>query len=1083
VGPRLLNAFSPDGEGLALHFSEPVDPASAGVAANYMVTGNDASQIGVVGARVDGDWVHLTLDPGAHINNEVTYTCRASNLQDVCGNALDNAARESRLSRSVYLAIIWHQHQPSYIDPANDKLLGPWVRKHVTKDYYDMASVLERFPDVHMSINLTPVLLMQLDMYLERLGPYVDVAANTIDVERFLAEQQGHTDAWIDMLLTPTPDGSASLTQIERDLFYKGAWCTVSTSSQIMHYFPEYEELRDANRALYSQEQLRALKVFFELAWFDPDFLNGRVDFPEDPDHPVGNFIDLSDVVRKDEEGRFWLREPASEELAQRMVVENYKATKAVLPIHRRLRYSPSTKQGQIEILTTPFYHPILPLIYDTDLAAQQMDMENGYDRLPTQRFSYPEDAHAQVAKAVNYYERLFGEPPRGMWPGEGSVAEEVVAAFVDNGVDFIATGQDVLRAAKPNGAAYYPYRIDVDRVEGDGGSSDDEMLILFRDNELSDRIGFHYQSMSGEDAARDFIGSVLSQAPRFGARDRMVVVILDGENAWESYREHDGKRFFDALYRELQRSQEMGEIITVTPSEYIDGNPARAVPAHPIHDQEEIEGLPAGSWIFGNFATWIGEPEENLCWDALTDARAMLEASGVPRPNPMADPPSIDADPLVLAAWQAWEEMYAAEGSDGFWWFGGDQNTPGNDDTPFDLAFRFHVVGMYESMNLARALMGMGEMAWSEPPPCVQKPPELLRGPFEDPPAIDGRYSPNETEWTAVGGLFNDDDSGAIFNPNDIIRRVHFGYDDDALYVAVQTKLDDLPAHAGNNMQIGVYTSQKHITDRETGRFEEDPANSVSFDGANIEFSGAGAARSAVVDFAGAEPRLVFSEADGRGGWSPIGGHTVELGGPVRGNNLLEFRLPYGDLGTAGQDDPMEFVVVAHAGGEAVDAAPNLGTQIVFEDPTKLVYVTFEVDVSGDRFALDRFSEIAHQPQPRGRGIVYIVGNHPTLGNWVPNTVSLRNDGEGGDREADDGFWTGTFPIARGNQIEYKYLIATPTDEESWRGEEYPISYRGFDVSQDPDCRRMLLRDVFTDRPRQDGQTSDLTEITCPQD
>jgi hypothetical protein len=229
-------------------------------------------------------------------------------------------------------------------------------------------------------------------------------------------------------------------------------------------------------------------------------------------------------------------------------------------------------------------------------------------------------------------------------------------------------------------------------------------MALVFRDTELSDRIGFKYQSYDGEVAAEDFVRSLLALAPASTDPDMMLTVILDGENAWEWYRyDTDGKQFLNALYRKLSRLHEDRRIVTVTTTEYIDGNPSRGVPAHPVAGLPAMEWLWPGSWINGNFDTWIGEAEENRAWEYVLKARADLGASGLAAPDPGARIPA--AGTRSYYAHMAWEAMYAAEGSDWFWWYGSDQQAPGGDD-PFDTAFRLHLENVYRFARRAGARM-----------------------------------------------------------------------------------------------------------------------------------------------------------------------------------------------------------------------------------------------------------------------------------------------------------------------------------------------------------------------------------------
>ncbi|RPJ45260.1 MAG: hypothetical protein EHM19_05605, partial [Candidatus Latescibacterota bacterium] len=455
---------------------------------------------------------------------------------------------------------------------------------------------------------------------------------------------------------------------------FQDAWNAFGVSDVAIRRFPEYEALKKKGGG-YTLDEKRAIKSWFYLAWFDPDFLRGPVALPE------GWVVDLSDLVTEDKEGVFRLRAPLTEETANRLVAETYKVLASIVPIHRKLLYDPSARTGQIEVLTTPYYHPILPLIYDTDVARV---CQPG-DALP-QRFSYPEDAKAQVAKAVRFYEELFGARPRGMWPGEGSVSEAIVPLLAESGIRWMATADRVLERSSPGGLPLWrPYRVEVEEAGRTG-----KLAVVFRETALSDRIGFRYQRLFGEEAADDFIREALRYAPDPGGEDRLLTVILDGENAWEWYvRDNDAKDFLNALYRKLSKLYDERKIVTVTVSEYIEGNPARSVPSHPISGMLELERLWPGSWIDGTFSTWIGEQDENDAWNRLRHTREILAGAGGEAPDPSLPLPAPGEPGHALA--MAWEELYAAEGSDWFWWYGSDQNAPGGDE-PFDRAFLAHL-------------------------------------------------------------------------------------------------------------------------------------------------------------------------------------------------------------------------------------------------------------------------------------------------------------------------------------------------------------------------------------------------------
>ncbi len=1077
-GPWVLGAFSPDGETVSVRFDENIDPGTGGDVANYSITGSDMSQVDIASVETYKEFALLTLADPAQIAPGFTYTVLVQLVEDLHGNVVDQAHNKDTIKRSVYLTIVWHQHQPLYLDPVKDELTGPWVRKHATKDYYDMASVLEPYPDVHVNMNITPVMMNQLiPFYVDRLGPYVDTANDTVDEEAFLAQWKGHTDPWIDLLLedTPTPEDA---TEKQLGLLYQDPWACVSTSDQIMMHFPQYVELREKNPKLLTQEDFLRLKILFEIAWMDPDFLDGAVDMPD------GTVVDITDILEKssgtDKDGDhmdIYTVTEFSEELANRLVAVEYKIMANIVGIHKKLMYDPDTKEGQIEITTTPFYHPILPLIYNTDLAYAGQP----WDNLPSPAYAYEEDAYAHVLKAMAYHEDLWGIPARGMWCGEGSVAEDIVHILVDAGLQWTATDQAVMEKSTAVGGnsagPYVPYKIDSDKSEGNAGSTDDEMVIIFRDTALSNKVGFTFQMLKGEVAAAEFMKDVRSHAPNFGGKDRLVVVVLDGENAWESYQKDlDGKAFFYALYEGLSESFQLGEIVTVTMAEYIDGNQDRGIPAHPISEQKELEPLFPGSWIDGSFSIWIGEGEENQGWEYLTETRQVLQLSGLSQPNPTSAEPE-DKGSVEWFTWKAFDEIYAAEGSDWFWWYGADMTSPSNDDTPFDKAFRTHLVGMYTFMNEALILQGKDPFDVPEFAPIVQKKPQAMEGPFTTPPTLDGTWTPNEGEWDEDGGFMYDNDSGGTMaGPDDDIAQVYFGYKGEDFYLALLFN-ENLTAKLSTPYDVCIYTNHKHILNPDTGDYEQNDVNMETRQGLPIQFSGAGAAWEIRVDFSGGSANLELGKADGNGGWQVVA-NDIEMAGPVAGGKLLEFKIPFSSLEME-FGDPLEIFIVAAEADNAIDTSPYVGSKVIFEDVTTMVYVTFEVDVSGTLLPIDAYVDIQTPPPPAGNGIIYISGDQDQLAQWIPNKIPLVDNGEAPDEVAGDMKWTGTFGFAPGTMIHYKYTCGLPKDEASWYGtEEFPLTERAIDVTQDPTFHKMVIHDIFADRPNPSGTTAPNTEI-----
>lgn len=399
------------------------------------------------------------------------------------------------VSPKIHLALLWHMHQPLYRDLSCTDLKGaypvPWVRLHALRDYYSMAALVREFPEVHLTINLVPALLWQIEDYLER----------------------GATDMALELTLKPAETLSADERETLLSTFFAADWHHQIYPHLRYHALFEQRARGDS----FTVQDLRDLQMWANLAWFGLEFRSAEVVLPD------GSSVSVKRLVDKGE--GFTDAEIAT------MVVEQYKILRNLLPLYCRLQES-----GQIEVATTPFYHPILPLLWDTDLAT--LDKEDA--QLP-ERFAWPEDAEAQVRLAIDYYLKCFGRPPRGMWPAEGAVSQAVVPLFARHDLQWIASDQGVLARS---GRWGYPVD-DPDvlcqayRVEDEAGQG--AVNIFFRATAPSDAVSFQYAGHLDEQmAAQEFVARIKT---RFAAHvadpaNRILSVILDGENAWGAYRE-----------------------------------------------------------------------------------------------------------------------------------------------------------------------------------------------------------------------------------------------------------------------------------------------------------------------------------------------------------------------------------------------------------------------------------------------------------------------------------------------------------------------------------------------------------------
>lgn len=735
---------------------------------------------------------------------------------------------------------------------------------------------------------------------------------------------------------------------------------------------------------------------------------------------------------------------------------------------HARLAYDAATKQGQIEVMTTPFDHPILPLITDTDLAKIALPSV----QLPSHRFQQPEDARQHVLRAQVLYQRLFGRAVTGMWPAEGSVSEAVVPLFSSLGVRWIASDRRVLERSTPaDQPIYTPYRVDPDTTAGGGSGA---LAIVFRDTELSDKLGFYYQGGTPVENVADLRKSLLRHAPRYGS-DRLLTVILDGENAWEHYRlDHDAKGFLRGMYTALVEEQQLGRLETVTVSEYLDGNPARGVTAHPIATLPELEPLFSGSWIGASYATWIGEEEENTAWDYLAQVRedlASFEQMGLSRPDPSAAEPAQGTNAWHAA--RAWTSMYAAEGSDWFWWYGSDQTADGGDD-PFDRIF----LALLRNVYVEAAATGLPVVVPDFPPILrLCRPPA---GPMTAQPTIDGAFTPDggdpeqPNEWTQAGaGVCLDVDSGARPNPDDDLAVYHHGLRPDAVLLALRFREDLGPK---SDYQVRLYFSQKHLASTDPLMIEQDPKLDHTRLGTPLAFGAGGAAREVTIDLSGAATASV-AEVD-RTVWGPPG--AAPMIEARAGERVVEVRIPNPAIHFQA-DDPLEMVITVVEGGREIDRAPASGTVVLASDRSQLVEVTLVVDVTGARLAIDAVKAIDDPPPPRGTGEVFIVGNQAEIGNWTPNSVAMSDDGETlGDKTAHDNLWTFRLLVPPGTDLQYKYTIGHAG--QGWGPtEEYPLTNRGLVVKDLDGNRKLELHDVFADRPDPSGSIPEMTEIADP--
>jgi alpha-amylase/alpha-mannosidase (GH57 family) len=529
----------------------------------------------------------------------------------------------------INLMILWHMHQPQYRDPLTGTSVLPWTYLHAIKDYVDMAAHLEANPAARAVVNFTPVLLEQLEDLSQR-------------VQQHLRDGKALPDPVLAALgNTGLPSAPA-----ERRALLQA--CLRAHKVNLIQRYPDYQRLADLALALDTPESasyvndqyLRDLAVWYHLAWLGETVKrsDARVAALMARGHDFGI------------EHARGLLELIGELLA------------GVLPRYRRLM-----ERGQIELSASPYSHPILPLLIDFQAARESVP-----DAPLPHVLRYPggvERASWQLEEGRAVFDRVFGVVPQGCWPSEGAISAAALALLEQHGVRWAASSESVLRGCLEEPGASLPATEDspVTHLYRQPGRS---LNLLFRHDELSDLIGFTYSKWHGDDAVRHFVEQLEHLAQRENAAgSRLVLIALDGENAWDYY-PFNGYYFLQGLYKALA---EHPLLELTTPGEFLNLKPIAT----------ELPRVIAGSWVHGTLSTWIGDGDKNRGWDLLVEAKQAFDrslAAGV-----------LSAD----GRRQAERQLALCESSDWFWWFG-DYN-PYEAVREFDALFRHQLTCLYQ--------------------------------------------------------------------------------------------------------------------------------------------------------------------------------------------------------------------------------------------------------------------------------------------------------------------------------------------------------------------------------------------------
>jgi alpha-amylase/alpha-mannosidase (GH57 family) len=521
-------------------------------------------------------------------------------------------------------------HQPQYCDLISGTYQLPWSYLHATKDYIDMAAHLEAVPEARAVVNFAPILLEQLSDYAGQING-------------FLSENKAIRDPLLAALASYVLPGSKDQ---RMDLV---SACLRANKLRSIKRFEHYQRLAEMagwfhdhpSGMLYIGDQfITDLLVWYHLAW-------------------------MGETVRR------------NNKLIQQLME---KGTGFTLHDRRELlkligellssvidRYRGLAEHGQVELAMSPYAHPIMPLLLDLDTAREAMPAVE----MPCLT-AYPggeERVRWHIKEGIATFEQFFGKRPHGCWPSEGGVSAAALAELEAFGFSWAASGESVFRHSQSlednhlvsKSSLYQGFRID-----------DGDLACFFRDDGLSDLIGFTYSDWHADDAVANLIEHLENIAASTRDMDNpLVSIILDGENAWEHFPEN-GYYFLNTLYQRLAAHP---DIRMTTFSNYLKGS----------HKLPRIKQLVSGSWVYGTFSTWIGDKDKNRGWEMLADAKNVFDAT--------VQENRLSSEQLLAAQHQ----LSICEGSDWFWWFG-DYNSA-DTVSDFERIFRMHLSNLYNML------------------------------------------------------------------------------------------------------------------------------------------------------------------------------------------------------------------------------------------------------------------------------------------------------------------------------------------------------------------------------------------------
>ena len=595
-------------------------------------------------------------------------------------------------TKKLSIAFYWHMHQPVYqLTPTGDFLM-PWVRLHAVKDYLDMVTYADKFKNLKLNFNLVPVLLDSL----------IDYGENGIH------------DIHSRLTVKPVEDLTSDDKEFIINNFFDANYHSlILPNKEYDKLYQKYQSLGGDDINIFSNQEYSDLMALFNLVWIDSAH---KKSYPE-----------LVKLLNKKK--NYTLEDRIKIIEIQRDIIRK------IIPTYKKF-----IENGKIEVSTSPYYHPILPIL--ADFEAVQKASQN----LP-EKMDFEQDAQIQIETALDRIEELLGKRPQGIWPSEHCISPKVTELFKNSGVKWTISDEGILAdsidfefARDFKGYIEDPYHL-LKTYDYNGIS------LIFRDSFIPNLIGFEYPNYPSEDVANDLYERIkIEQSKLLSSPDdnHLLVIAMDGENCWENY-VNDGGIFLEKLYSLIDNDDTLE---TVLISDYIKKD-----------IQKPLSKISSGSWINRSFKFWIDEPLKNLAWSYLKRVRD--DFSEFVKNNPQ--------NPNIYAAQR---ELFVCEGSDWFWWYG-EPNDSGRDNI-FDYLFREHLKNVY-------IYLGLKYPEYLDVPllSAINKPSRFPKAAFT--PILEGTDE-DDDNWLNAGCIKIPD--GPVLKENKFYDKICFGYDEDNLYL-----------------------------------------------------------------------------------------------------------------------------------------------------------------------------------------------------------------------------------------------------------------------------------------------------------